>query len=122
MWLLCLGWFFFLFSCPVSCGCHGGGSGESGYTSFSFRSHGSGIFGFGLCLISSLSGTLGFDLYFVEIQTRNHPTVSTRSTDDPLHRVRPEHSVGRGSIFRSPIPSGRLRVNPKPDPTRGQPY
>ena len=37
--------FFFL----VNCGCHGGGSGESGYTSFSFRSHGSGIFGFGLC-------------------------------------------------------------------------
>ena len=44
---------------------------------------------------------LGSEIYVV-LKTRNHPSNSTCSTDDPCRRARPERSVGHGSIFRSP--------------------
>ena len=57
--------------------------------------------GFEFFFLCYLFWVLGFDLYLVVIQTRNHPMVLTRSIDDLCHWVRPELSVGRGSIFCS---------------------
>ena len=42
--------------------------------------------------------------------------VLTRSTDDPSHRVQPEIRSVSSPFFVHPIQSGRVWVNPKPDP------
>ena len=67
----------------------------------------------------------GFGFWFLYLlQTQNHLMGPTRSTDNPSQWVQSEHSVSRGSNFRSPnsIRSGVGQPQTRSDLTREQPY
>ena len=61
--------------------------------------------------------SLGFDftvfICVVVLQTWNHPTTLTPSTNDPSHWIQFEYLVGRWSIFRSPDPTGSSAGQPQ---------